>query len=151
MRHACVSPLALCALALVSSVWGRSALAQPTCSLEKPPIDTAVTENHGSYFFVYPRSVDLTSFTGCQIMWDELGRRVFVLHFSAGVLTKYSLTDYSANSKVILCQYKSGHLAHGSSGDCADFEDVKRGLFNVSAEEGPRVPRDRDARIEHVP
>jgi hypothetical protein len=151
MRRAGVSLLALGTLAVLSLVWGRSAPAQSTCSLEKPPTDAAVNENHGSFFFVYPRTVDITSFTGCQIMWDEVARQVFILHFSAGVLTEYSSTDYSATSKRILCRYKRGHLVHGNSSDCPGFEAVKRGVLNVSAEEEPPVPRDRDARIEHVP
>jgi hypothetical protein len=151
MRRAGVSLLALGTLAALSSVWGGSALAQSTCSLEKPPTDAAVNENHGSFFFVYPRTVDITLFTGCQIMWDELGRQVFILHFSAGVLTEYSSTDYSATSKVILCRYKRGHLVHGDSSDCAGFEAVKRGVSNASTEQEPPVPRDRDPGIEHVP
>jgi hypothetical protein len=151
MRRAGVSLLALGTLAVLSSVWGSSALAQSTCSLEKPPTDAAVNENHGSFFFVYPRTVDTTSYTGCQIMWDELGRQVLVLHFSDGVLTEYSSTDYSATSQVILCRYKRGHLVHGNSSDCAGFEALKRGILNTSAEKEPPVPRDRDARIEHVP
>src|SRR5882757_4243871 len=98
-----------------------------TCSLDGPPPDAAVSANHGNFFFVYPRTV-ARSYSGCQTMWDELGRKVFVFRFTEGVLREYSLTDYSDGSKPMVCKYAKQRLSADSSKDCSPYEDVKSGL-----------------------
>ncbi len=118
-----------------------------TCSLDGPPPDAAVSANHGSFFFVYPRTV-ARSYSGCQTMWDELGRKVFVFRFTEGVLHEYSLTEYSGGSKPMVCKYLEQRLSADSSKDCSAYEDVKTGLLNVAPEDEPVVPESRDPRLK---
>jgi len=78
-------------------------------------------------------------------MWDELGRRVFVLRFAKGLLQEYSQTDYSDKVTSIVCQYRSGQPLATNSADCGTYEDMKRGL-NIAADEEPPVPKEKDLR-----
>jgi len=134
---------------LLFALWsGEPAFAQTACSLRAPPSDAAVTGDHGSFYFVYPRKVT-PAYTGCQTMWDELGRAVFVFRFTKGVLTEYSLTDYSGESKSQLCKYEHKRLSVGSPLDCSAYDDVRQGLLNGEPDEDPAVPKARDARLKH--
>jgi hypothetical protein len=123
-------------------------LADNTCSPDGPPPDAAVSANHGSFFFVYPRAVS-RSYSGCQTMWDELGRKIFVFRFTEGVLQEYSLMDYSGagGSKPMVCKYAKKRLGADSPKDCSPYEDAKSGLLNVAPEDEPPVPADRDPRL----
>jgi|SRR5471030_653932 len=78
---------ALAGLVLLFIVCGfsRPALAHESCK-GNPPSQAAITEDHGYFFFIYPRVI-IHSFTGCQTMWDEKGNRLFVLTFESGSLT----------------------------------------------------------------
>ena len=141
-RSLCILLLLLTLLLSCRSTPGQAA---ESCALRGPPPDAGVTANHGSFFFVYPRAVG-ASYTGCQTMWDELGRRVFVFRFINGALKEYSLTDYySGKVKSRVCKYKDERLAGTSSTDCPAYEDVKRGL-TVTPEEEPPISKEKDLR-----
>lgn len=120
--------------------------AENTCSLDYPPHDAAVNQIHGSFFFIYPRKIP-PLFTGCQTMWDELGRKTFVLYFNEGNLNKYLLTDYSGHETSEICNYENDKLTSSSSSSCSSYEDMKNGLYYIAPEYEPSVPRNRDARL----
>jgi hypothetical protein len=133
-------------LLLVAACWGLPAFAQNACSFNVPPRDSAVSANDGRFYFVYPRKVTAT-YTGCQTMWDELGRKVFLFRFKQGTLTEYWLADYSSNAKRETCKYHRGAVSPSSSKECPAYEDVKHGLLTVAPQDEPPVPRERDARL----
>lgn len=145
------SKLLLLSLLLLSGIgFSSEGLAAGSCSLEKPPTDAAVSGNHGTYFFVYPRHV-APNYSGCQTMWDELGRKVYVYYFQEGQLMNYSLFDYAdspAAPIIKLCKYRGQSLDPESPKDCSSYESVKHGLLNVEPEDEPPVPRDRDPRAK---
>src|SRR5258708_1311678 len=113
----------LLVLFLFSACSSAPTYAEAPRSLKGPPADAAVSANHGSFFFVYPQEVG-ARYTGCQTMWDELGRPVFVFRFMQGTLMKYSLADYSGGSKLKVCKYEHENLTHLSSKGCASYVDV---------------------------
>jgi hypothetical protein len=140
-----IQTLILTFLVILGMPWNRC-FAVDSCSLEKPPLDAAVSGNHGSYFFVYPRHVS-SGYTGCQAMWDELGRKIFEFRFLRGELQEYSLVDFSANGARIVCRYDRGYISTRSSKDCSQYPDVMNGLRNVEKVDEPPVPKERDARL----
>jgi hypothetical protein len=145
-----ISKLLILPLLLLGIGFSSEGLAAQSCSLEAPPTDAAVSGNHGSYFFVYPRYV-APHYTGCQTMWDELGRKVHVYHFHEGHLRDYSLFDYAdgpAGPIVKLCRYRAQSLCPDSPKDCSSYESVKSGILNVEPADEPKVPRDRDPRLK---
>ena len=122
-------------------------LAADSCAINKPPHDAAISGNHGSYFFVYPRHVS-PSYSGCQIMWDELGRKVLVFRFREGKLLTYSSIDYSeAPPTTKSCSYRNGSPTPGVTPDCPPYDSIKDGLLNVDPADEPPVPKERDARL----
>lgn len=127
----------------------ESCFADDTCALNFPPLDAAVSGNHGEYLFVFPRKVP-PSFSGCQIMWDEQGNKVSVFRFSSGALNEFSFTEPSRSHDTIVCKYKNERLTTNSPKECSAYEDVKDGLLNVDPSEEPLVPKERDARLEQA-
>lgn len=88
-------------------------------------------------------------FTGCQTMWDELGRKIFVLYFQEGRLKQYSLTDYSGHQASEICTYDNGKLIASSPQSCTPYEHMKDGLGYIAPAYEPPVPKERDARLLH--
>jgi hypothetical protein len=138
--------LCLVVMTLLGCFLWRNSRAADSCALEKPPHDAAVSGNHGSYYFVYPRHVTPT-FTGCQTMWDEMGRKVYVYRFLNGELIRYSLTDYASSSAKIICKYRNRSLTADSPPECSAYDSVKGGLLNVELADEPPVPKERDPRL----
>jgi hypothetical protein len=133
-------------MTLLGCISWRNSVAADSCSLVKPPHDAAVSGNHGSYYFAYPRHVTAT-FTGCQMLWDELGRKVYVYRFRNGELVGYTLTDYANGSSKIICKYRNRSLTADSQPECSAYDSVKNGLLNVELEDEPPVPKERDPRL----
>jgi hypothetical protein len=131
---------------LLGCISWRNSVAADSCSLVKPPHDAAVSGNHGSYYFAYPRHITAT-FTGCQTLWDELGRKVYVYRFRNGELIRYSLTDYANDSSNIVCKYRNRSLTADSPPECSAYDSVKSGLLNVELADEPPVPKERDPRL----
>src|SRR5215475_14243766 len=129
MKYVRTKPFFLLCLLLFAACWGKPTFAQTACSLNWPPADAAVSGNHGEYVFIYPRKV-AAGYTGCQIMWDELGRKVFVYKFVKGMVREESLTLYSdsGKSESEICKYEGEHLSAISPKDCSAYEDIKDGL-----------------------
>lgn len=132
-------------LAFMAGCFGSPSLADENCSLQIPPRDSAVSANHGSFFFVYPRGFD-RGYSGCQTMWDELGRMVLVFHFRDGALIEYTLADHSTAGEPAVCKYKDGKPGAVNPKNCPQFADVENGLLNVLPEDEPEVPLERDPR-----
>ena len=120
------------------------ALAENTCALKLPPKFSAISADHGAFFFVYPRKIQ-HHFTGCQTMWNEQGKKAFVLRFKNGTLVKYS-SSYGSGIQAA-CDYRKGKLAIKNSGNCPDYQDVKNGLLNVDQSDEPEIPKDRDIHV----
>jgi hypothetical protein len=117
------------------------------CSLKSAPMDAAVSENHGMYSFVYPRTLT-PSFAGWQTMWDELGRKVFVLTFTDGELRQYSFSDYSRGFKTHRCKYEGGKaMGNGGAEACPQYDSLKHGMLTAPADQEPSVPKERDPRL----
>lgn len=137
--------LPLASLIFCAALAGQTRAAGDSCRLAYPPRDAAVSGDHGSYYFVFPRHVS-SDYSGCQIMWDEQGRQVFIFRFLKGKLTQYSMVDHAVPKTTKLCKYDGQSLAAGSSSECPTFDSVKGGLPNVEPEDEPKIPKDRDPR-----
>ena len=116
-----------------------------TCKAKVPPRQAAVTENHGTFFFVYPGALGPT-YSGCQTMWDEKGIPWFVLTFEKGKLVRYESMDSSKEGGKQICKYKSGKVVKNSSEECPEYDDVKDGLLTIPEADSPVVPPERDPR-----
>lgn len=142
MRHTFISVfvsiLLLCGCA-------ASINAQESCDLKTPPRQAGVDKNHGSFFFIYPRTVS-TSYSGCQIMWDEKGTKWFILTFEKGNLTTFDGDDPLDASQKKLCKYENGSLITHQQNKCPEYNAVKNGILVLPADEEPIVPLDRDLR-----
>ena len=134
-------------LGLVLFAWGFPAFAsaRENCQLKMPPRQAAVEANHGFFFFVHPRSLNVT-YSGCQTMWDEKGNQWFVLTFEQGSVIKYESNDPSGVSGKRSCRYEHGKLARNDSKDCPDYDDVKNGFRTLPDSDDPTVPPERDPR-----
>ena len=119
--------------------------AHEICRTKIPPRESAVSENHGFFFFVYPRTLD-AAYSGCQTMWDEKGNPLFVLTFEKGSLTKYELNDPSGVSEKQTCVYKLGKGVQHNAKDCPDYDDLKDGFRSLPNRDEPIVPPERDPR-----
>lgn len=147
MKYITLKRLALISVLMFAACAGTSSFADSSCALALPPLDAAVSGNHGQYLFVFPRKVT-ASFSGCQTMWDEQGRKVFVMRFSDGTLNEYSYTDFARGPITTVCKYEKERLSASSPAECSNYKDVKGGLLNVAPEDEPPVPRERDARLK---
>jgi hypothetical protein len=119
--------------------------AQDSCALDLPPHHSAINQNHGFFLFIFPREIG-PSFSGCQTMWDERGKKLFVLTFKKGNLIRYEMNDPSDSSKKETCIYKQGNLVRGNSEECPQYEDVKNGFRTLSGANEPFVPPEKDPR-----
>ncbi|WP_157201430.1 hypothetical protein [Massilia sp. Root418] len=125
---------------------GFSTLVLAFGDCQKFPSDrAAVIEDHGYFFFIYPRTIS-ANFSGCQTMWDENGKQLFVLTFEQGNLISYESNDPSGKEKNQTCLYKHGKLAQHGPTDCPDYGDVKKGLQSLPQSDEPIVPAERDPR-----
>jgi len=116
-----------------------------TCEINKPPANSAVSENHGEYFFIFPRFIS-ADFSGCQIMWDEAGKKYMTFKFSNGVLDWYQIHQAADITEPVRCSYVLGKQSDRSRSDCSSYDSVKKGLLNVAPEDEPTVPQSRDPR-----
>jgi len=119
------------------------------CVLASPPGNAAAMENHGFYYFVFPREIP-QKYTGCQITWDEHGRKEFLSEFTIGKLTTYVSFPYGVDEKPMVCRYEHGELKDGGPKDCPEFDAVKNGMFTGPEGEDPPVPAGRDARLRRT-
>jgi hypothetical protein len=67
-------------MTLLGCISWRNSVAADSCSLVTPPHDAAVSGNHGSYYFAYPRHVTAT-FTGCQMCGMSWGGKSMSIVF----------------------------------------------------------------------
>ena len=135
---------------LVSLLFGcsfsSSTIAQESCKLKTPPHNAAITEIHGFFFFVFPRTINISSYSGCQTMWDEKGNAWFILMFEKGSLIKYESNDSSGISAKQICWYEHGSLTSHDSKECPDYDGVKDGFRTLPINDEPIVPPERDPR-----
>ena len=117
------------------------------CGLTAPPKESAVSTNHGFYYFVFPRTLPM-SYTGCQIMWGEDGRRVFLLRFTNGEMERFESYPLDVNETLRTCKYGGGKLTSEASTDCPPYEAFKNGIRTFSSTSEPRVPAQRDPRLK---
>ena len=136
-------------LITASVAWRSPAGAsQNGCDLNKPPKDSAATEDHGVYFFIYPRSLP-ASYTGCQTMWDEHDQKWFALVFDKGELTNLAVANPNKAEPLSNCSYLNRNLiAADSAPGCPPYGMIGHGLGPIKADEEPKVPPDRDPRTK---
>lgn len=120
-------------------------LAKENCELSKPPKEAGVNSNHGQFFFVYPRFFD-SNYTGCQTMWDEHGKKWWVLHLERGLPKQLSINIPSTPATQTKCIYIKDGLVNGSADDCPDYQALKKGIPTIPKELEPQIPRERDPR-----
>ena len=136
------------AIAVLFSVFASSAFAHmpKTCELTAPPRQAISTgENHGMFYFVYPRVLGPT-FTGCQTIWDEKGRPWFILTFKHGKLIRSESRDWSKQGHKEICKYIRGRIAKNSPEECMDYDRVKDGHRHIPEVDIQVVPPERDPR-----
>jgi len=116
-----------------------------TCGLPTPPLDSAVNNNHGEYFFIYPRSFD-KDFTGCQTMWSEKGHKVWIVGIESGKPKALTIYEPAKPATTTTCSYRDGALVSGPSESCVDFDALLKGIPSIPFSSEPKVPQDRDPR-----
>jgi hypothetical protein len=131
-------------LASFIAVAAGSAVAEESCALRSPPSGAAVNTNHGQFFFIFPRAMDI-KYTGCQTMWDEKGRKILTIRFLNGEPIKATFTDPDRGSSSE-CAYNHGVLISGSKEDCLTAENMKAGLPSIPKSDEPIIPLERDPR-----
>ena len=100
------------------------------CRSASPPKDATVVFQDREYWFVFPRALP-ERYTGCQLMWDSVGRRRFVLHFSNGELTQFDSHAGGgwSGTQTQICSYSRGVLLSTTSSDrCPAYQAVKGGI-----------------------
>lgn len=146
--------LKLCLILKLSALYGFLILSfsvqagEPnSCSLHEPPRTSAVSADHGAFYFIYPRVIP-KMYSGCQIMWDELGRESIKLRFQRGTLVQYVLVDYSGKTpETKKCSYKSRGIYRQNPTDCPAYENVEHGIPVGSMADDPPIPPERDVRL----
>lgn len=136
-------------VAFIASVVAGCATQSPVCSIAKPPRDAAVVSNHDVFAFVSPRSLP-SSYTGCQVMWDESGSAQYVLRFANGDLEEFATYPAPADKDktVQVCRYASGKLLTAAPADCPSYEAMKGGIRTSAQASEPQVPSSRDPRLK---
>jgi len=114
------------------------------CDLRRPPPDAAVNVNHGQFLFIYPRSI-AEGYTGCQTMWDERGRKYWVVEFESGKPRAMTINE-AKPAKAIKCSYRGEELTEGPRDACVDFKPLAKGIPSIPKKDEPRVPKGRDPR-----
>jgi hypothetical protein len=131
--------------ALAAMLVAASAFAVDSCKLPRPPEESGIHKSDGLYYFVFPRVI-APSFTGCQTMWDEKGRKVFVLEFESGEPSRFRLPNSPGASAGLTCRYQGEKAAADNPEHCPAFDEVKDGIRSVADGEVPPPPGDRDPR-----
>jgi hypothetical protein len=114
------------------------------CDLAFPPREAGTNANHGVIYYVFPRKLDV-EYSGCQTMWDEKGRKVWIVEFKEGDPI-VSMVINAEDATRELCSYRAGKLVGKNRDDCPDYEWLKQGLPTVRQGTEPDIPRDRDPR-----
>src|SRR5262245_58615571 len=86
----------LSAPSAICSVFSTVACATENCDLKKQPAESSVSEGHGRYYLVFPRTLG-SSYTGCQTEWDEDGVVWWVLKFDRGNLIEFLRGEKAAS------------------------------------------------------
>jgi hypothetical protein len=136
--------LIYCLLAVFLIGCDQKAAGGQNCSLEKPPRAAGATGNDGLYYFTFPKTVS-ADYSGCQIMWNEKGSKIWVLTFENGQVTKSEIKASAVSSETQVCMYQEKKLSDTSPKACPDYESIRRG-FNAEGSVDLNVPADRDPR-----
>lgn len=114
------------------------------CAEVRPPEEAAVNLSHGTYLFVHPKTLG-EAYSGCQTMWNEQGKIIFVLSFQSGKLMRMRAWENAGASKPLECLYRDRALVKGDPDACPDYEALAGGFRTVGAE-ALEVPENRDPR-----
>jgi hypothetical protein len=128
-------------MALISA----QASPQRNCSRTIPPLDAAVTETNGLFFYVFPRGIDKT-YNGCQTMWDEKGKVWFTLTFHHGRIVKFLESSQESNKAPTVCKYQDDVFLEGPSKECPAYESIRSGFRTFEKVDEPSIPANRDPR-----
>lgn len=124
----------------------HAASSAENCKLQQPPMDSGVNTNDGVFFYVYPRGLP-SGYTGCQTMWDENGRKWWVIRFQDGLPKQMDVDVPSAPPTRTRCVYEGGRIVQGEAEACLDFKTLTiDGIRSIPKELEPSVPPGRDAR-----
>ncbi len=115
------------------------------CELNLPTKKAGINANHGYFYFIEPRIVPPT-YTGCQIMWDEKGKKKYVLNFSKGQLKQFEEYEQSSRAIKVTCVFTGGRATRRNSKNCPSDQDLKNGFFVLSDELILEVPEEKDPR-----
>jgi hypothetical protein len=96
------------------------------CSLSVPPLDSGKNTVHGTFIYVFPRTLS-TNYSGCQTMWDQSGRKWMVLLLKEGHPSLLSVSYPESPEKTIeySCRYKDDNLLTTSEKQCEEFDKGK--------------------------
>lgn len=112
-------------LVLAVSLIALSPLAHASdenCNLKAPPRAAAISDVHGYFIFMHPRTISST-YTGCQTIWGEAGEVFMTLKYERGVA--YALTRFNPedHKPVLECRYKGAALETKSS-ECPSYQRI---------------------------
>ena len=122
----------------------RMAMAADNCQLTVPPLESAVLENHALFFFVFPRTLG-ADYTGCQIIWDEKGAKMWSTKFDHGRTVEFDSENWNGETG-FSCLYVDSKLASGDPKRCPEYDRIKEPLVTGPREEDLPVPPERDPR-----
>jgi hypothetical protein len=129
----------------VLAAFAQPACAMDNCDLPKPPPESAVTANHGAFYFVFPRSIP-AGYTGCQTEWNEHGSIAWLLKFDKGALVVFEAHPETSSEEGFACRYRDGKAVDPDTTSCPEFDSVKNGVATLPRNLEPVVPSDRDPR-----
>jgi hypothetical protein len=115
------------------------------CDLPAPSRNAGLNGNHGVYLFVFPADVP-ADYTGCQMVWDELGRQYMLLRYVDGDLSYMAFDPTNAFSEKSECFYEDRKLSNGDKA-CPAYTDAERG-FGSLPDDAMKIPPERDLRLK---
>jgi hypothetical protein len=114
------------------------------CTADRPTMQAGVNVNQGQYLFVLPRELPV-GYSGCQVMWNEAGIKVWITHFEGGHPISAEIYD-GPSSGYVKCNYATGKLKSGASDACPAAEYLERGLPSIEKAREGSLPLERDLR-----
>lgn len=115
------------------------------CDLPAPPRNAGLNGLHGEFLFVFPADIP-AGYSGCQIVWDELGRQSILLHYTERELKYLAFDPANVTSGKVECFYEDRRFASGDK-SCPAYIDAEHG-FGALPADAEKIPPERDLRLK---
>lgn len=92
------------------------------CNLKAPPRASAISDVHGYFLFMHPRTIT-ANYTGCQTIWGEAGEVFMTMKYKRGVAYAFTRFNPEDRKPVLECRYKNEALETKSS-ECPSYQRI---------------------------